>query len=198
MNENTISNAIEALKKGEIIVYPTDTLYALGADVYNKNAVKMVFNLKKRSFDQPFSIAVFNFEEINKICVTNENVKRIVKKFLPGPLTLLLNKKKLAKNIFTGESEKIAVRIPNNKIALSLLSKFGPLTATSANIHSKKPSNVINEIFMQFHDNVSVYLDDGMLDNPASTIVDLTIKVPVVVRQGSIKIEEIINVIKNE
>jgi len=133
--------------------------------------------------------------DLEKISYTNVTVKKIIKNFLPGPLTLLLKKKKTISNLITANQDTIAVRIPKNEIALNLLSEFGPLTATSANIHGKKTPYVINELIMQFHDNVSVYLDDGKLDEPASTIVDLTTKKPYLVRQGAISFEEIMKVI---
>ena len=195
MNKNSLSTAVEALCKGEIIVYPTDTQYALGADIYNEEAIKKVFKIKKRPYSQPFSVAVFDFKDLEKIAYTNEAVKKIVKKFLPGQLTLLLKKKKTISNLITGNQDTIAVRIPKNEIALNLLSEFGPLTATSANIHGKKTPYVINELTMQFRNEVSVYLDDGKLDQPASTIVDLTTKKPYLVRQGAISINEIKKVI---
>ena len=195
MNKDFVSTAIEALKKGEIIVYPTDTLYALGADIYNEKAVTKVFRIKKRPFSKPFSVAIFDFNDLKKIAYTNDMVKQIVKKFLPGPLTLLLKKKKVVSNLITGGQDTIAVRIPKNNIALDLLSKFGPLTATSANIHGKKTPCVINDLTMQFRNDVSVYLNDGRLDEPPSTIVDLTTKKPHIVRQGAISINEIMKVI---
>jgi len=195
MNKDFVSTAIEALRKGEIIVYPTDTLYALGADVYNKEAVRKVFRIKKRPYSKPFSVAVFDFNDLEKISYTNDIVKQVVKNFLPGPLTLLLKKKKVISNLITGDKDTIAVRIPKNDIALDLLSTFGPLTATSANIHGKKTPCVINDLTMQFRNNVSVYLDDGKLKGSPSTIVDLTTKKPFLVRAGTISIDEIMKVI---
>ncbi len=195
MNKDFVSTAIEALSEGEIIVYPTDTLYALGADIYNEEAVKKVFRIKKRPFSKPFSVAIFDFNDLKKISYTNYMVKQVVKNFLPGPLTLLLKKKKTISNLITGGHDTIAVRIPKNDIALDLLSKYGPLTATSANIHGKKTPCVINELTMQFRNDVSVYINDGRLDEPPSTIVDLTTERPYIVRQGAISINEIMKVI---
>ncbi len=195
MNKDFVNTAIEALRKGEIIVYPTDTLYALGADIYNEEAVKKVFRIKKRPFSKPFSVAIFDYNELKKISYTNDMVKQVVKNFLPGPLTLLLKKKKIVSNLITGGQDTIAVRIPKNNVALDLLSKFGPLTATSANIHGKKTPCVINELTMQFRNDVSVYLNDGRLDESPTTIVDLTTKKPYIIRQGAISINEIMNVI---
>ncbi len=195
MKKNDVSNAIKALKTGNLIVYPTDTLYALGTDIFNDDAVKRVFEVKKRPSSNPLSVAVANFDAITKIAYTNDVVKKVVERFLPGPLTIILQKKDPVSNVITSGLDKIAVRIPKNDIALDLLSAFGPLTVTSANIHGKKTPYVIKEIMMQFSTNISVYLDDGRLDAKPSTIVDLTSEKPTIVRKGSITREEILDAI---
>lgn len=193
--KNTILNAIVALKAGNLIVYPTDTLYALGADIFNDGSVTKVFTVKKRPFSNPLSVAVADFEAISKIAYTNEFVKQVVERFLPGSLTIILRKKESVSRLVTGGLDNIAVRIPDNKIALKLLSAFGPLTVTSANVHGKKTPYVIKDIMMQFTTDILVYLDDGRLDAKPSTIVDLTLEKPRIVRKGSITLEEILDVI---
>ena len=191
MKKNDVSNAIKALKTGNLIVYPTDTLYALGADIFNDDAVKRVFKVKKRPYPNPLSVAVANFDAITKIAYTNDVVKKVVERFLPGPLTIILQKKDSVSHVITSDLDEIAVRIPKNDIALDLLSAFGPLTVTSANIHGKKTPYVIKEIMMQFNTNISVYLDDGRLAGEPSTIVDLTSEKPTIVRKGALTKEEI-------
>ena len=193
--KNTILNAIVALKAGNLIVYPTDTLYALGADIFNDGSVTKVFTVKKRPFSNPLSVAVADFEAISKIAYTNEFVKQVVERFLPGSLTIILRKKESVPRLVTGGLDNIAVRIPDNKIALKLLSAFGPLTVTSANAHGKKTPYVIKDIMMQFTTDILVYLDDGRLDAKPSTIVDLTLEKPRIVRKGSITLEEILDAI---
>jgi len=195
MKRNTITNAVKALKAGNIIVYPTDTLYALGADIFNDGSVTKVFTVKKRPFSNPLSVAVADFEAISKIAYTNEFVKQVVERFLPGSLTIILRKKESVSRLVTGGLDNIAVRIPDNKIALKLLSAFGPLTVTSANVHGKKTPYVIKDIMMQFTTDILVYLDDGRLDAKPSTIVDLTLEKPRIVRKGSITLEEILDAI---
>jgi len=192
-----LSAPIKALETGEVIIYPTDTLYALGADIYNINAIKTIFKIKKRPYSIPLPVAAANFNEINKISYTNELVKKVVKRFLPGPLTLILKKKDTVPSIVTGGLENIAVRIPKNDIALDLLSRFGPITVTSANIHGKKTSYVINDLRMQFSDKISEYINNGRLDEKPSTIVNLTSIKPIIVRKGPIKKEDILDAIKN-
>ncbi len=195
--KNDVSNAIKALKSGNLIVYPTDTLYALGADIFCDDAVKKVFQVKNRPFLNPLPVAVADFNEMTKIAYINDNVKRVVEHFLPGPLTIILRIKDSVSRSITGGLDKIAVRIPNNDIALDLLSAFGPLTVTSANIHREKTPYVIKEILMQFNTEISVYLDDGKLSAEPSTIVDLTLEKPAIIRKGFITNKQILDVISN-
>lgn len=196
MQELILSKALSALSKGQVIVYPTDTLYGLGADIYNKDAVKNVFKIKNRPFNLPISVAVSCIEDLKKIAYVNNKIKKIIDHFLPGKLTIILKKKKTIPSIVTSNKDNIAIRIPDNNIALELLSNFGPLTCTSANIHGKPTPTVINDIEMQFKDsNISVYIDNGKLQSKASTIIDLTFDKPIIIREGAITKKEIMDMI---
>lgn len=188
--------AIEALKKGGLVVYPTDTLYALGADIFNEDAVRKVFKVKKRPFDVPLPVAVSTVVDIEKIAFVYNRVRLLAECFLPGQLTLVLNKKDTVPDVVTSGLDKIAVRMPDNKFALELLSVFGPLTVTSANIHDMKTPNNINDIQAQLK-GVDVYLDHGSLDGLPSTIVDMTSDEPIILREGKINKKEINNVIRH-
>jgi len=194
-----LSKAIKALSNGEIVVYPTDTLYGLGADIYNNDAVKKVFKIKKRPFNNPLSIAVSDFKELKKLAYTDKNTQILAKSFLPGKLTLILYKKNCVSDIITGNLDKVAVRIPNNKIALELLSNFGPLTATSANIHGLKTPSNIRDIKMQFkEEDIATCIDIGNLNDRPSTIVDLTNNKIKILRKGAIENKDILDAILDE
>ena len=196
MDELDLTKAITALKKGEVIVYPTDTLYGLGADIYNKAAVRKVFEIKKRPMDNPLPVAVSDVDEIDKIAFLDEKAIRLVERFLPGEMTIVLRKRSIVPDIVTGSLDKIAIRIPDDKIALRLLSEFGPLTATSANIHGKKTPFVIKDIKMQFKErDVTVYLDAGRLEGQPSTIVDVTDKKIKIIREGALSKKEIMDAV---
>jgi len=182
--------AIEALKHGGLVVYPTDTLYALGADIFNEDAVKKVFKVKKRPFDVPLPVAVSSFVDIEKIAFVDKKIRLLAERFLPGQLTLILNKKDVVPDILTSGLDKVAVRVPDNKFALELLSIFGPLTVTSANIHNMKTPNNVNDISVQLK-GVDAYLDHGVLEGLPSTIVDMTDNELMVLREGKITKKEI-------
>jgi L-threonylcarbamoyladenylate synthase len=196
MEKLDVSKAIKALKNGKIIVYPTDTLYGLGADIYNDDAVCRIFKIKKRPTNMPVSVAVSDYNELEKIAFTNDKIKNIVNIFLPGKLTIILKKKDCVSDIVTADLENVAIRIPDNDITLKLLSNFGPITATSANIHGQRTPGIISEINMQFEDEyIAEYLDIGRLEGQPSTMIDMTGKEIKVIRKGSITAKAILDAI---
>ncbi len=192
MSSFDLAKVVSALKNGELIVYPTDTLYGLGADIFNKSAVKNIFLIKKRSFNQPLSIAVSNIDDLKDVAFVDDRIIRIAERFLPGKLTLILKKKKAISDILTAGSDRIAVRIPNNNIALQILSAFGPLTCTSANIHGFSTPYKINDIRTQFKDKINIYLDAGELKSKPSTIVDISNEKVMILREGSIPSKKVL------
>jgi L-threonylcarbamoyladenylate synthase len=197
MKKNDFSAAIKALKEGELIIYPTDTLYALGADIYNETAVKKVFDIKRRPYTIPLPVAVSSIKAIEGIAFMNDTARKVSEMFLPGTLTIILGKKPSVPAIVTGGYDTIAIRIPQHPIALRLLSEYGPLTVTSANIHQKKTQGLIKDILQQLETSISVCFHDGRKEGSASTIVDLSMKRPRVVREGSISEKELLDVISH-
>lgn len=198
MSRTDLFTAVQALKNGEVIIYPTDTLYALGADVYNESAVRRIFNIKKRPLSYPLSVAVATIEDVEIIAYVNETARKIMHRFLPGTLTVVLKKKPSVPDIVTSGLDNIAVRIPKNMVALDLLSRYGPLTVTSANIHDKKPLYIIKDILMQLETTISICLDDGRLDGRPSTIVDLMSSQPIIIRKGLITKQQLLDAIHYE
>jgi len=197
MKKNDFSAAVNALQEGELIIYPTDTLYALGADIYNAAAVRRIFEIKRRPYSIPLPVAVGSIQAMTTVAVVTRTAHRISEKFLPGTLTIILKKKQSVPDLVTSGSDRIAMRVPNDPLALQLLSDYGPLTVTSANLHGKKTQSSIKEILMQLETFIPVCLDDGRREGAPSTIVDLSTKKPQIVRKGSIPEEEILDVISH-
>jgi len=193
----TLSQAIHALHQGNVIVYPTDTLYALGADIFNRTAVQKVYKLKKRPLSSPLPVAVSSLGQLKSIAYTTQRIEHVIHHFLPGPLAIILRKKSIVPDIVTNSSDKIAIRMPNNSMALHLLKTFGPLTATSANLHTQKTPYLIKDIAMQFNGEIAVYLDSNKLDGQPSTMVDLTTAQPTILRQGPISKQQIMEAIQH-
>lgn len=195
MSSFNLADVVSALKNGEVIVYPTDTLYGLGADIYNDSAVKKIFSIKKRPINQPLSIAVSSINDLKDIAFVDDRIIRVAEKFLPGKLTIVLKKKTVVSDILSAGSDCVAVRIPNNFIALKILYTFGPLTCTSANIHGMTTPNKIKEIKMLFKDKIHIYIDAGELKNKPSTIVDLTGEKVEILREGLIPAQKVFKAI---
>jgi L-threonylcarbamoyladenylate synthase len=195
MKKNDFSAAFKALKNGEPIIYPTDTLYALGADIYNESAVRKVFDIKQRPYSVPLPVAVPSIQAIETIAYMNDAAYEISNKFLPGTLTIILKKKLSVPDIVTSGTDTIAVRIPNHTIALELLSEYGPLTVTSANLHHEKTLGTITDILKQLGTNIPICLNGGKRDTVPSTIVDLSASMPRIVREGLVTEKELLDVI---
>ena len=146
-SNDTIQLACRSLQNGEVIVMPTDTVYGLAALAEDESAVKKIFKIKNRPKTMPLIIFVRSLEEAKKIAEFNELDIILAKNFWPGPLTLILNKKK--KKIYNGDKRlsKIGIRIPRNKAMLSLLNNIKkPLATTSANLHKEKNERSIKNL----------------------------------------------------
>lgn len=174
------------LEKGGVIIYPTDTLYALGVDATNPQAVAKIFAIKKRYQDKGLSIAIGSVKQIEKYAVMTPLAKRLAEKFLPGPLTLVLEKKDtLAENLT--DDNTVAIRVIEHPIFEHL--PF-PLTATSANISGSETLDTPQKILEQIG-GVDRFIDDGPRSGVPSTIIDARGDEPVILREGSIRSEEL-------
>lgn len=197
MKKDDFSAAIRALRKGQLVIYPTDTLYALGADIYNETAVRKVFETKQRPFTIPLPVAVHSTQAIRTVAVMNTMAQKISAAFLPGDLTMILKKKPSVPAIVTSRFDTIGVRVPKHPFALKLLAAYGPLTVTSANIHQKETKGLIRDILQQLQTEIPVCLHAGRRQSSPSTIVDLSNDTPRMVREGSITKKEILDVISH-
>lgn len=192
MSEDTLEHIISELNSGKLVVYPTETLYGLGADPFDEAAVKHVFMAKKRPFDMPLSIAVSNVRMMEELAVLDNRARRLIEKFLPGPLTLLLEKKALVPDIVTAASNEVGIRIPDHPFALRLIEEFGPIVSTSANLHSHPNPYDVQLAVKDLGESVSIYVDCGPTKyGKPSTIVQLMEGEVEVIRPGAIPISEV-------
>jgi L-threonylcarbamoyladenylate synthase len=171
-DKKVIEKAASIIKNGGVVVYPTDTLYGLGVNALDKKSVQKVFEIKGRNFNKPVSIAVSSLNEAKKYVKFNSTALKIAKKFLPGPLTLILPSKfNFPKRL--NPDDNIRIRVPDNKIALELIKKSGfPLTATSANLSGGKDPISAKESAKQIGDKINLILDSGKCKHSkGSTIV---------------------------
>ncbi|MCF0225922.1 MAG: threonylcarbamoyl-AMP synthase [Methanobrevibacter sp.] len=177
-DKSVINEAIEVMANGGVILYPTDTVYGLGANIFNKLAVKKIYNIKNRSPSKPLSILVSSKEAINLVANVRLRDKPYINKYLPGPYTLIFKKTPIVSRTVTGGDKNVGIRIPDCEIASSLASVF-PIITTSANLSNDKTLNSPDKILKQLSGDVDLIIDVGPLDggNP-STIIDLTVDEP--------------------
>lgn len=191
-----LEEAAYLLLKGEVLVCPTDTGYAFAANALDETAIRKVFALKKRSSDKPIHMAVRNIDEAVKYAYVDEAARTLAQRFLPGALTMVMLRREVVPSLLTGGRGTVGIRIPDNRIMLSLIEMAGrPLTTTSANLSGQATPYRVEEIISQLGDSiyeVSLILDQGMIPSQGtSTIVDLSIDPPQVLRQGLIGEDEI-------
>jgi len=195
--ELAVDVAARLIREGRVIVYPTDTTYALGANALDSAAISLIFELKGRPADKPMHVVVSDLEVAEKYVVLNESARILAQKFLPGPLTLILPKKGIVPDILVAGRQTLGIRIPDNKICLMLAQKAEvPITATSANLSGQENLYSINGMVEQFGsrlDQVDLIIDQGPLpQRPPSTLIDLTISPPVILREGPISGAELL------
>ena len=190
--------ASEDLMDGKLVVYPTETVYGIAADIFNQKAVKELYMVKNRPFDMPLSVAVSSKDMVENIAIMTRPVEKLIDAFLPGPLTIITKKDPSVPDIVTSMSQKVGIRIPDNKVAIDLINEFGgPIVATSANLHSHPDSINIDTAIEDFGDSVATYLDNGpcTLGKPSTIVWIMDDKVEVI-RQGEItqkQIEDVLN-----
>jgi len=201
-----LAQAAKLIKKGEIIVCPTDTGYAFASNALDTSAVTKVFQLKGRNFSNPIHIAVSSVAMAEDYAVFNEAAHFLATHYLPGALTIVLPKKGTVPSILVGGLTSVGIRIPANNVILKLSEMSGvPLTATSANASGKPSTYAVEEVIAQFGENmqkVAMVLDQGPIKlREVSTIVDLSVTPPQLIRQGRlgwVTIREQVNMFYHE
>jgi len=196
-----LEQAARLIARGEVLVCPTDTGYAFSANGLDPKAVARVFNLKGRSYANPIHVTVSSIEEAGKYAHINEAARHLASRFLPGALTLVLPKKETIPAMLVAGRDTIGIRVPDNRVILSLAEMTAlPLTTTSANISGQPAPYTAEEVVEQLGeaiDNIALILDQGLLaTRELSTIVDLTVSPPQLIRQGRVSWLEIREVLK--
>lgn len=195
-DDTVLIESANLLERGGIIVYPTETFYALGVDATNEKSVKKLFDLKERKGTKAISVLVKDFEMLKKYAAgIDEKAIKLINKFWPGPLTLVFREKGILTEILTGRTKTIGVRISSHPFAERFFKYFDlPITATSANISDSPNIISIEEAYDSFGDKVDIYLDGGILTGEqGSTVVDATADKFKILREGEISRELILD-----
>jgi tRNA threonylcarbamoyl adenosine modification protein (Sua5/YciO/YrdC/YwlC family) len=188
-----LAEATSAVRRGELVVLPTDTVYGIGADAFTPSAVNALLEAKGRGRDIPVPVLVGTVRAANALVESLGTYGQdLVDAFWPGPLTLILRANRSLSWDLGDAKGTVAVRMPLNPVALDLLKETGPMAVSSANRAGNPPATTVDEAEEQLGESVDVYLDGGPCDdNVPSTIVDLTTAVPRVLRKGAIPVDKI-------
>ena len=191
-DDEGIEQASKIIEDGGIVVFPTDTVYGIGCNPYNKEYAKKVYEIKSRDFTKPFPVLVYSKEIASQIAEFDEISEKLVEKFWPGQLTILLKLKDEKLKESLNLSDKIALRVPNHKCTLALLEKCHYLIGTSANV-SGQPSFFDPAECIKSVENYDVFVDGGTITSKGeSTIIQIEDGEIKIIREGSLSKEEIL------
>ena len=195
-----IEIAAKSIKQGKLVLFPTETVYGIGANGLNEEAVKNIFIAKGRKQDNPLILHVSSIDMVNKIAKNISELEyKLISAFFPGPFTIVLERKDIVPDIVTGGLDTVGIRMPSNKIALKLIELANtPLSAPSANISGKPSGTNISDIFNELQDKVDTIIDGGDCNiGVESTVVRVIDGIPHILRPGKITPEQIKEVAGN-
>ncbi|MBD1399292.1 L-threonylcarbamoyladenylate synthase [Pelovirga terrestris] len=180
-----IDQVVTCLKQGGVIVYPTDTTYGIGCDIFNRRAVKKIFQIKQRDSRKPFSFICKDLAEISNYAQVSNFAFKIMKRHLPGPYTFVLEASKIVPDSLSTKQKTVGVRIPDNAICHAIVNALGqPLVTTSANVTGETTPADPYEINNSMGRLVDMVVDGGILMDEASTVISLLDDKIEVLRQG--------------
>lgn len=187
-NPEAISKAVNLLKNGDVVVFPTDTIYGIGASIASESGIKKIFEVKSRSPDKPLIIYVASFEQLQEVTqeVPDSTISSL-RKIWPGAMSGIFPKTEIVPSFVTSGKDTVAVRIPNHQLCLELVRQVGdPLAVTSANVSGMETQKTAPEVAAQLGERVPLVLDGG--PNPEqqpSTLVDFTTSPAQLLREGA-------------
>ena len=191
-NKEGIEKASEIINEGGIVIFPTDTVYGIGCNPYNKKAVEKVYKIKSRDIMKSVPVLTYSIETAEKIAKFDQFTKKIVEKFWPGPLTVILKvtDKEIKESL--NLENKIAIRVPDHKCTLELLKKCNFLVGTSANISGDSPYTEPDECLKKL-ETYDVFVDGGIITSKGeSTIIEIENEQIKIIREGSLTEEKIL------
>lgn len=182
------SDIINTLKDGKLVIMPTDTIYGIIGDATNEDVINKVYEVKERPHDKPLLILVSNLSMLHEL-VTEipKETEKIIKKFWPGPLTILFKKSSKVSDTLTANSSLVAIRMPNDKRLLNIMNHLNrPLISTSANISSHDAITNPNQLEEKMKEKIDLIVDEGTVNNEASTLITIVNGKIEILREGSL------------
>ncbi|MDI6826530.1 MAG: L-threonylcarbamoyladenylate synthase [Candidatus Aenigmarchaeota archaeon] len=193
-----IKIAVETIINGGLVAFPTETVYGLGANAFNIEAVEKIYEVKGRPKDNPFIVHIADKKDVSKLASEIPvKAERLMKKFWPGPLTLIFKKSKVVPDVATAGLDTVAIRMPDNKIASALIKESKvPIAAPSANLAGKPSPTSAEHVINDLYGKIDVIIDSGKTRiGVESTVLDLTTHPPTLLRPGGITLEELESVL---
>lgn len=200
INEKNIKEAAICINRGGLVLFPTETVYGIGANAFDDRAIEKIYKAKKRASDNPLILHISDIKMLNQIAENiTELEKKLIDNFFPGPFTIILNKNKCVSYKVTAGLDSVAVRMPSNIIAHKLIeySKV-PIAAPSANISGRPSGTKISDIFAELNGKINYIIDSGDSDiGIESTVVRVINDTVKILRPGKITVEDILKVTTN-
>ena len=198
-SEDELKFAVDLIRRGEIVAFPTETVYGLGADALNPIALKKIFEAKNRPQDNPLIVHVSSISQVEELSFVSDRARLVMDRFWPGPVAIILNKKSHVNDIVSAGLSTIAVRMPSNSVALDFISACNtPLAAPSANISGRPSSTSFEHVFNDLNGRVSgIIKSDESFIGVESSVIDLTVNPPVLLRPGGVSFEALKKVLPN-
>lgn len=200
INLNELDKQAQLLREGKTVIFPTETVYGLGANALDEQAVKKIYEAKGRPSDNPLIVHIYKKEEVYELAKDiSKKAEDVMQRFWPGPITLILNKKNIVPYKTSGGLDTVAIRMPSHKIAREIIRMAGiPIAAPSANISGRPSPTKAEHVYEEMNERVDGIVLGGDCDfGLESTVVDFTSEIPMILRPGSITKEDLEKVIGN-
>jgi len=168
-----LDRAAAAIADGDLVIYPTETVYGLAADALDPDAVERVFAAKGRDRDKPVSLAVPSVDAATEYTDPSERELAFMREFLPGPVTVLVDRQSMVPDVLTAGTDRVGVRVPDHELSRDLAERAGPITSTSANVSGEPSALEVDEIGASVREAAAVILDGGRTPGTESTVVDV-------------------------
>jgi len=192
LNNHNLREIKKVLDEDGVIIFPTDTVYGIACNCYSIKGLKKLYSFKNRPLSKPINVLTNSLEKIEMVSShLTEKEKELIEKYLPGDLTIIVDKKENVPDLLTGNLKTVGVRIPNHKMALEILSSYPyPLATTSVNLAGESPGIEVTDFLEEFKNKVDIIVDGGKSPiGTASTIVRVEDNSIKILREGKLKVE---------
>lgn len=194
--ENQMNEICDAIQKGGIVAFPTETVYGVGIHFDDEEALDRLMEAKNRDYSKAITLMVADKRDISQYAYISPQAQKMIDQFMPGMITLIFKKKESVRDSMTNGKSTIGIRIPDSEFVLSLLKKVGPMLVTSANLSQHSNTTSTQEVLNQLDGRIDLVVDGKTSDNIASTVVDVSQDEIKILRAGKITKEQIEEAIK--